>query len=259
MRALVSIAFIVVACAPPGPTAGPVDSPNDVEVPPAPPPVAASTDAGAPAAEEDPSAAAQPTDGSDPAKGKFTLAEATVGLLGDGPLLATIKTSEGDLSCRLFHDKAPNTVANFVGLARGTRPWKDPSGAWVTRPAYDGTTFHRVIPGFMVQGGDPKGTGAGEPGYTIPDEIWPGMKHDRAGLLAMANRGPNTNGAQFFITDASAPHLTRAGTYTVFGECAPASVVHAIANVPTGPGDRPVNDVVISSIEIARKPEAAKP
>ena len=253
------------ACAPEGPTPEPVQAPpsRPADVPPPPPPPQPATSASAsatsvPASDAGGGDLASGNVGpilSDPAKGKFTLTEATVGLLGDGPLLATIKTSQGDLTCRLFDDKAPRTVANFVGLARGTRPWKDPTGAWVTRPAYDGTTFHRVIRGFMIQGGDPKGTGAGEPGYTIPDEIWPGTKHDRAGLLCMANRGPNTNGAQFFITDASAPHLTRAGTYTVFGECAPVSVVHAIANVPTAGGDRPVQDVVISSITIERKPE----
>jgi peptidyl-prolyl cis-trans isomerase A (cyclophilin A) len=102
----------------------------------------------------------------------------------------------------------------------------------------------------MIQGGDPKGNGTGEPGYVFQDEIWDGAKHDRAGLLCMANRGPNTNGAQFFITDASAPHLDRG--YTIFGECAPVSVVHAIANVPVQ-RERPVTDVIISSVEIARK------
>jgi cyclophilin family peptidyl-prolyl cis-trans isomerase len=122
----------------------------------------------------------------------------------------------------------------------------------VTRAAYDGTTFHRVIKGFMIQGGDPQGTGRGEPGYIFKDELWTGMgsKHDRPGLLCMANRGPDTNGMQFFITDASAPHLDR--SYTIFGECNPVSVVHAIANVPTEAGDRPQQEVTIDKVEITR-------
>lgn len=264
MRSLLPILLLAAACAPPGPTAGPVEAPKPVDVAVAPaaadagevPVVAAPpepVDAGAKAESE-----ASIPEGGDPARGKFTLAEATAGLPETGALVATIKTSQGNLTCRLFDDKAPNTVANFVGLARGVRPWREPGGAWVKRPAYDGTTFHRVIRGFMIQGGDPKGTGTGEPGYTIPDELWAGAKHDRAGLLCMANRGPDTNGAQFFITDAAAPHLDgsahgRRNAYTIFGECAPLAVVHAIARVPTGPSDRPTSDVVISAIEITRK------
>lgn len=188
---------------------------------------------------------------SDPAHGKFTLAEALEGLPPKGAITATIATNLGTMKCKLFDDKAPNTVANFVGLARGLRPWKDPSGNWVKRPLYDGTTFHRIIKGFMIQGGDPNGNGSGEPGYVIKDEIWPGAKHDRPGLLCMANRGPDTNGAQFFITDAAASHLTRAGTYTIFGECSPASVVHTIASTPVM-GERPATPVTISSVTIAR-------
>jgi len=189
--------------------------------------------------------------GPDPMNGTFTLAQAAAGLPAAGAFVATIKTSKGELRCKLFEDKAPIAVANFVGLARGTRPFKD-KNQWVTRAAYDGTTFHRVIKGFMVQGGDPQGTGRGEPGYIFKDELWTGngSKHDRPGLLCMANRGPDTNGMQFFITDASAPHLDR--SYTIFGECAPTSVVHAIANVPTESGDRPVTDVTIDKVEISR-------
>ena len=189
--------------------------------------------------------------GPDPMNGTFTLAQATAGLPASGALVATIKTSKGELRCKLLEDKAPIAVANFVGLARGTRPFKD-RNQWVTRAAYDGTTFHRVIKGFMVQGGDPQGTGRGEPGYVFKDELWTGngSKHDRPGLLCMANRGPDTNGMQFFITDASAPHLDR--SYTIFGECAPVSVVHAIANVPTEAGDKPVTDVTIDKVEISR-------
>jgi len=179
----------------------------------------------------------------------FTMDQATAGLEGSGGLVATIRTSKGDLSCRLLSDKAPVTVANFVGLARGIRPWKSAEGAWVTRPAYDGTIFHRIIKGFMIQGGEPTGTGKGEPGYTIKDEIWAGAKHDRPGLLCMANRGHDTNGMQFFITDKGAAHLD--GNYTIFGECTPETVVHALAGVPVR-GERPVTDVVINAVEIKR-------
>jgi peptidyl-prolyl cis-trans isomerase A (cyclophilin A) len=190
--------------------------------------------------------------------GSFTLAQATAGLAASGPLSATITTSKGELRCKLFDDKAPIAVANFVGLARGTRPFKD-KGQWVTRHAYDGTTFHRVIKGFMVQGGDPQGTGRGEPGYVFKDELWTGngSKHDRPGLLCMANRGPDTNGMQFFITDASAPHLDR--SYTIFGECSPVSVVHAIANAPTDPGDKPQQEITIEKVEIRRGGAAPPP
>ncbi|MFO0676718.1 MAG: peptidylprolyl isomerase [Polyangiaceae bacterium] len=190
------------------------------------------------------------TKGADPIDGKWSLADATKDLKGSGGLVATITTGKGVMTCKLYDDKAPKTVANFVGLARGLRPWKSPKGEWVKKAAYDGTLFHRVIKGFMIQGGDPKGDGSGEPGYVIADEIWKDAKHDRAGLLCMANRGPNTNGQQFFITDASAPHLDRG--YTIFGECAPESVVHAIADVPTH-GDRPDMPVAIKSIVISRE------
>ena len=192
--------------------------------------------------------------GSDPLDGKFTLADATKDISGTGALVATLDTSEGELRCKLLEDKAPVTVANFVGLAQGTRPWKDTNGKWVNRPAYDGTTFHRVIRGFMIQGGDAKGNGTGEPGYVIPDELWKGAKHDRAGLLCMANRGPNTNGAQFFITDDTAPHLDT--SYTIFGECAPVDTVHKIAKVPVK-GEKPESPVTIRSVTVAREKPGA--
>jgi peptidyl-prolyl cis-trans isomerase A (cyclophilin A) len=193
--------------------------------------------------------------GPDPLEGKFTLADATKDLKGSGALVATIDTSMGALRCKLYEDKAPNTVANFVGLARGLRVWKDPNDAWVLRPAYDGTDFHRIIKGFMIQGGDPKGNGAGEPGYTIKDELWSGAKHDRAGLLCMANRGHDTNGQQFFITDAAAAHLD--GNYTIFGECSPEKTVHDIANSPLR-GEKPVTPVAIKTVTVAREKAAAK-
>ncbi|MET0292639.1 MAG: peptidylprolyl isomerase [Steroidobacteraceae bacterium] len=185
----------------------------------------------------------------DPVGGKFTLPDATRGLKGQGPLVADIATDLGTLECSLFEDRAPVTVANFVGLARGLRPWQGPDGKWVRKPAYDGTTFHRVVRGFMIQGGDAQGTGEGEPGYVIPDEIWPGATHDRRGQLAMANRGANTNGMQFFITDGPARHLD--GGYTIFGECAPEEVIDKLARVPVR-GDQSVNPTKIMKVSIRR-------
>ena len=130
---------------------------------------------------------------------------------------ATFKTSAGDIVVKLLPEKAPKTVENFLGLAEGTKEWKDPrSGQMVKKPLYDGTVFHRVIPQFMIQGGDPLGNGTGGPGYKFADEIGPDNKFDRPGLLAMANAGPNTNGSQFFITEVPTPHLNRG--HTIFGE-----------------------------------------
>ena len=185
----------------------------------------------------------------DPLRGVFTLQDATRGLKGDGPLVAEIETGPGTLRCELFPDRAPVTVANFVGLARGLRPWQDATGRWVKRPAYDGTTFHRVIRGFMVQGGDPTGTGEGEPGYVIPDEIWEGAVHDRRGQLAMANRGPDTNGMQFFVTDGPARHLD--GGYTIFGQCGPDELIQRLAGVEVRAG-RPVDPPAIRKVTITR-------
>ncbi len=220
-----------------------------------------------------PAAKVKPSE-DDPEKGEWTLEEATKGLkdVKDGnALVATIETSEGKLECRLFEDKAPITVANFIGLARGVRPWKNSDGKWVKEPAYDGTVFHRIIKGFMVQGGDTgckktdgkgvdiKRCGMGEPGYVIPDEVWEDAHHDRPGLLCMANRGPNTNGAQFFITDALAAHLDynaadpRSSGYTIFGECGPVDLVHKIAAAEIDKGDRPKTAPEIKKITVARK------
>jgi peptidyl-prolyl cis-trans isomerase A (cyclophilin A) len=184
-----------------------------------------------------------------PPGGAFTLQQATRGLKGNGPLVADIQTDLGTLTCELFDDKAPVTVANFVGLARGLRPWQDATGHWVRKPAYDGTTFHRVIKGFMIQGGDPLGTGEGEPGYVIPDEIWPGATHDRRGQLAMANRGPDTNGMQFFITDGPARHLD--GGFTIFGQCAPDEMIEKLAGVVIRAG-KPVQPTTIGKITLRR-------
>jgi peptidyl-prolyl cis-trans isomerase A (cyclophilin A) len=193
----------------------------------------------------------QPPSTPDPRGGKFTLKDATKNLAGKGPLVATIRTNLGTLYCDLYDDKAPNTVANFIGLARGLREVWDGT-AWTAKPYYDGTTFHRVIPGFMIQGGDHKGDGSGEIWYTIPDEVHT-LKHDRAGQLCMANRGPNTNAAQFFITEGAAPHLE--GSYTIFGQCIPTEIVNRIARVPqTGaPNNRPLTPVTMERVSIERR------
>ena len=228
-------------------------SPPELEPPPTKDPAAETTGAAAPVktATPQPPMGGGGSKGGDPMNGSFSLSDATKDLAGKGSIVAKIETSKGVLQCKLFDDKAPVTVANFIGLATGKRSWKDPnSGQWVNKPAYDGTGFHRIIKGFMIQGGDPKGNGSGEPGYVIKDELWEGAKHDRAGLLCMANRGPNTNGAQFFITDAAAAHLDT--SYTIFGECAPVEVVHEIANVPTGMQDKPQTPVTIKSVTISR-------
>jgi peptidyl-prolyl cis-trans isomerase A (cyclophilin A) len=201
--------------------------------------------------------AAARSDDDDPAKGHFTLEEATKGLSGSGPLTAKIDTTLGTFTCELYDKQAPVTVANFVGLARGLRPWKDPkSGKWVKKPLYDGLIFHRVIPGFMIQGGDPLGTGTGNPGYRFADEFSPDLKFDKPGLLAMANAGPATNGSQFFITEGTPEHLT--GRHTIFGLCEPLSLVSKITGVERGPRDKPVTDVVIKKLTISRGKKAKK-
>jgi peptidyl-prolyl cis-trans isomerase A (cyclophilin A) len=194
-----------------------------------------------------------PVSPDDPLGGKFTLEDAVKGLPGSGTLIAEISTELGKLECELYEDRAPITVANFVGLARGLRPFKAPDGKWVKKNAYDGTTFHRVIKGFMIQGGDPEGTGRGEPGYVIPDEIWEGARHDQRGQLCMANRGKNTNGMQFFIMDGKAAHLD--GGYTIFGMCSPEEVIDKLASVEVR-GDKSVKPTKINKVTIKRKPKA---
>ena len=165
---------------------------------------------------------------------------------------AQFDTSEGTFMIRLFDRQAPNTVANFVGLAEGTREWKDPqTGQPKTGPFYDGVTFHRVIDGFMIQGGDRLGTGTGGPGYKFADEFHPALRHSKAGILSMANSGANTNGSQFFITLGPTPHLDN--RHSVFGEVVEGmDIVTRIGSVPTGRQDRPVKPVVINKIAIKR-------
>jgi peptidyl-prolyl cis-trans isomerase A (cyclophilin A) len=165
---------------------------------------------------------------------------------------ATLHTNKGDIRIQLFPDQAPKTVRNFVGLADGSQEWTDPrSGEKKSTPLYDGVVFHRVISGFMIQGGDPLGTGTGGPGYRFGDEFHPELSFNRPYLLAMANAGPGTNGSQFFITVTQTPHLNF--KHTIFGEVADQSsrdVVDAIAAVPVGRQDRPQQDVVITSITV---------
>jgi peptidyl-prolyl cis-trans isomerase A (cyclophilin A) len=164
---------------------------------------------------------------------------------------ATFHTSQGAFSVQLLPEHAPKTVENFVGLATGSREWRDPRGGGPrTDPLYAGTIFHRVIPGFMVQGGDPLGTGMGGPGYQFEDECPPdGPRFDRPGLLAMANAGPDTNGSQFFVTVAPTPWLD--GRHTIFGEVSEGyDVVERIARVATRAGDRPTEDVTLEQIDI---------
>ncbi|OFW20817.1 MAG: hypothetical protein A3H97_13160 [Acidobacteria bacterium RIFCSPLOWO2_02_FULL_65_29] len=168
-------------------------------------------------------------------------------------LSAHFTSSEGRFTVQLFDADAPNTVANFVGLAEGTKEWTDPkSGQRVKRPLYDGLVFHRVIAGFMIQGGDPLGTGTGGPGYKFGDEFSPKLRHGKAGMLSMANSGPNTNGSQFFITLAATPWLDN--RHSVFGEVVEGmDVVETIGGTPTSkPGDRPIKTVTIQTIKISR-------
>ncbi|MFO0573058.1 MAG: peptidylprolyl isomerase [Polyangia bacterium] len=202
----------------------------------------------------------------EPPTGPFTLAQATAGLAGTGPLVATLEITReakpvGVLRCELFADKAPLTVANFVGLARGLRPYVDPvTKQWVRRPLLDGNTIHRTVPDVLIQAGDPQCTldvscrglpGAGEPGYTLPDEPRPELRFDRAGLLAMAHRGPGTAGSQFFITAAEAPWLS--GSHTIFGACEPVELVKQISRSESGPRDIPLVPVLIKKATIAHK------
>ena len=166
---------------------------------------------------------------------------------------AHFNTTEGTFTIHLFDKDAPKTVANFIGLAEGTKEWTDPrTNQKVKKPYYNGIIFHRVIDGFMIQGGDPLGKGIGGPGYRFDDEFSPKLRHNKAGILSMANSGPNTNGGQFFITLGPTPHLD--DKHSAFGEVVRGmDVVSKIGKVPTSkPGDRPIKDVVIQTVTIER-------
>ena len=176
-------------------------------------------------------------------------AEATT--VPNGPFVV-MDTSMGRITCQFYQKQAPNAVANFIGLAEGTKDWTDPSTKKLQhhKPYYDGTIFHRVIPEFMIQGGDAEGTGMGDPGYLFDDEFDPGLNFDRPGRLAMANSGPNTNGSQFFITELATDFLDQ--HYTLFGQCDDASVevVKAIARVQRDANDRPLSPVTLNKVTI---------
>jgi peptidyl-prolyl cis-trans isomerase A (cyclophilin A) len=175
---------------------------------------------------------------------------------GDGPLIATFETNHGTIHCTLEPDKAPRTVASFVGLATGKAAWYNPNTRTVEKgvPYFDGLTFHRVIPDFMIQGGDPLGMGTGGPGYEFDDEIHPDLKHTKGGALSMANAGvrggKGTNGSQFFITEVPTPPLD--GKHSVFGYCDEVDIVKKIARVPTGANDKPVDPVIMTKVTISR-------
>ncbi len=194
------------------------------------------------------------------AKKPATSAPKPSGEAAGGNPKAIIDTTAGKLTCTLFPKQAPETVKNFIGLAAGTKDWKNPVSHATKHgvPLYDGTIFHRVIPNFMIQGGDPAGNGSGDPGYSFKDEFSPDLKFDKPGRLAMANSGPNTNGSQFFITEVPVPHLN--GKHTIFGQCDAASValVKQIARKPRDPrDDRPFNPVKINHITIVQPGQAA--
>ena len=168
-------------------------------------------------------------------------------------VFAQFVTSEGPFTVRLFDQEAPKTVENFVGLAEGTKEWTDPrTNEKVSTPYYNGVIFHRVINGFMVQTGDPLGQGIGGPGYKFKDEFHPTLRHNKAGIVSMANSGPNTNGGQFFITLGPTPHLD--DRHSVFGEVVEGmEVVVKIGSTPTASQDRPVKDIAIQTITIERR------
>ncbi len=167
-------------------------------------------------------------------------------------LMATLHTSEGDIEIELYEDRAPTTVGNFVGLATGEQEWADPdTDDTRTDPLYNDVLVHRVIPDFMIQTGDPTGTGRGGPGYTFDDEFHDELRHDSAGTVSMANRGPDTNGSQFFITLDAQPHLD--DKHAVFGEVTEGmDVVESIGSVPTDGNDKPLQDILLESVEVHR-------
>lgn len=176
---------------------------------------------------------------------------------GDGDLHAVFVTSFGEITTRLFEDKAPRTVANFVALATGRITWEDPRTAKQSRqPLYDGTLFHRVVPNFMIQGGDPLGKGVGGPGYRVADEFHATLRHHKPGILSMANQGPNTGGSQFFITEVATPWLDN--KHSVFGEVVNGlDVVRVIARVRANPAtNRPNEDVLLHTVRVCRVPRA---
>jgi peptidyl-prolyl cis-trans isomerase A (cyclophilin A) len=207
-----------------------------------------------------PDAGPNAVEGTDPLRGEFSLADATADLPADGTLVATITTAQGDIRCHLWPDRAPRTVANFVGLANGLRPFKAAQG-WLETPAYDGSSFYRVIRGVGVLAGRIRGAARDSPGYWLADEMWPGMQHDRAGLLCARGVGPDRVGSEFLITSAPAPALDapsdgprRRPAFTVFGACAPLALIERIAEGGDAHG-RPREHVIIERIRVERVDE----
>ena len=188
-----------------------------------------------------------------PAPSRLELFTVSLGKPINGELVAQINTSKGTLHCTLFEQDAPITVTNFVGLAMGKLDWISPSTQehMTQQPFYDGLHVFRVIPDFLIQTGDPLNTGTGGPGYTIPDEIVDTLRHDKPGVLSMANAGPNTGSSQFFITAQAAPHLD--GKHTIFGQCAPKDIIFKISRSPADAQDHPVEPVTIDSITFSRE------
>jgi peptidyl-prolyl cis-trans isomerase A (cyclophilin A) len=181
-------------------------------------------------------------------------------VLPNGPTMV-MDTSMGRITCQFFQKQAPKAVANFIGLAEGTKDWTDPTTNKLMRNKkyFDGTTFHRVIPDFMIQGGDPTGTGTGNPGYAFEDEFDPNLNFDVAGRLAMANSGPNTNASQFFVTESPQDSLNQ--KYTIFGQCDDSSVtvVKAIARVQRDGNDKPLSPVILQKVTIVREGDKIPP
>lgn len=233
--------------APPPSESAPASTPPPAEAPPPPAEKPAAPEAAAPSAEKPSDTATAPVaDPSKPSASKY----------GPG-IYAHFTTTNGNFIVKFFDKDAPRTVENFVGLAEGKKQWNDPrTNRMIRRPYYRNVIFHRVIPNFMIQGGDPEGTGLGGPGYTFDDEISPNHRHNKPGIVSMANRGPNTNGGQFFITVAPYPSLD--GKYSIFGEVVEGlSNVVAISKVPTTgprgePANKPLKDVVIQTVRIER-------
>ena len=188
------------------------------------------------------------------------IATAAAMTVPNGPFVV-MDTSMGRITCQFFQKQAPVAVANFIGLAQGAKDWTYPATKQVqhNKPLYDGTIFHRVIPGFMIQGGDPIGTGMGDPGYTFADELDPNLNFDVPGRLAMANSGPNTNGSQFFVTEQAYPSLDQ--QYTIFGQCDEPSVevVKTIARVPRDDNDKPLTPVVLKKVTIVPEGQPLPP
>ncbi len=269
IRLIVSASFLSLALLPAGCRNEPIRQPEPAAaaVPPAVVPPPAPTPPPAPPTEALPPAAAvaelkPPADQAEakpatevaPPKAE-DLPDYIKDLKGKGPLLAVFDTTMGKIRCELFEKKVPRTVANFVGLARGKKAFIDPkSGQVQKRPYYDGLVFHRVIPNFMIQGGDPLGVGMGGPGYKFEDEFDPTLRHDKPGILSMANAGPGTNGSQFFITELPTPHLDN--RHAVFGACKDIEVIKKITHVEKDPSDysgsKPKTPIVVKRLVISR-------